>query len=488
MLRNRLPFVLVICAFLLTLGSLSPAFAAESTDYVVMFDESNFDIDEARASLEASGGTIINDYLEEIGIAIVRTNTLNFVGAASSTHGLSTIAENVQINFGENVVTPAHAYSLADLTDSPYGNIATPSLANLPNADLNPGGVTDPTLAAAYAPLQWNMRVMETERAWAEGHLGDPNVTVAVLDSGVDWTHPEVAGTIDTDRSRSFVPEEEALIQELFPGAFPFADLHFHGTFHAAIIACRSLVTACVAPNTTIVGIKVLDQTLSGNAAAMVNGIMYAARIKVDVLAITFAKKLDRSIPEERQAFQAIRRALLHAWDRGVFVAADGGADVFIGGVDADEDGAQAFFPAQGTRQNVTVSSVGKDNLTANFSNWGSSLIVAAGPGGHFAGGAGDEPGNHVLSPCSRFSTLIPSCQTPTDEDPVRWVFIIGPSVASAHVAGVAALVDSTRGGAIHGSWLRSRLLRNSDDLGEPGFDNRYGRGRINAYKAVTLP
>ena len=112
------------------------------------------------------------------------------------------------------------------------------------------------------------------------------------------------------------------------------------------------------------------------------------------------------------------------------------------------------------------------EDALAGYSNYGSSAISVAAPGGNASA---------VWAACSRTSLVIPICQTGT--------FIVGlggTSMASPHVAGTAALVVEDVG---HGNpaQVRARLQKTADDLGKPGTDPAYGKGRINVPAALGL-
>jgi subtilisin family serine protease len=107
----------------------------------------------------------------------------------------------------------------------------------------------------------------------------------------------------------------------------------------------------------------------------------------------------------------------------------------------------------------------------AGYSNYGRSAITVAAPGGNF---------RVVWATCSRFSLPIPVCQTGNFT-----VGISGTSMAAPHASGVAALIASE--GVTGPGQIRSRLQQSADDLGQPGVDPIYGKGRINAARAAGL-
>ena len=103
----------------------------------------------------------------------------------------------------------------------------------------------DPTTAALYS-WQWNMRSIGAPKAWAAGKLGSPNVTVAILDSGIDYDARDLNGLVDLSRSRSFVPSDDAITAALFPNRHPVSDYHGHGTNVATQVSSKAVAFAGV--------------------------------------------------------------------------------------------------------------------------------------------------------------------------------------------------------------------------------------------------
>jgi subtilisin family serine protease len=115
------------------------------------------------------------------------------------------------------------------------------SVTTAQGASVSMASASDPT-AAAFYPLQWNMRAIGADSAWAGGALGAPEVTIAIIDSGIDYTYPDLAGRVDLARSASFVAADDALVASLFPGRHPITDLNGHGTAVAAVASSNGLV------------------------------------------------------------------------------------------------------------------------------------------------------------------------------------------------------------------------------------------------------
>jgi hypothetical protein len=103
---------------------------------------------------------------------------------------------------------------------------------------LSPGNPAD---AEKYTVRQWNMRAISADKAWKAGKLGSQSVRVAVLDTGIDYTHVDLVGRVDLGASKSFLPSEDARLQKFFPGAHPIADLGFHLSHHSMHCTALSL-------------------------------------------------------------------------------------------------------------------------------------------------------------------------------------------------------------------------------------------------------
>src|SRR5688500_9413563 len=112
---------------------------------------------------------------------------------------------------------------------------------------------------AAFFSRQWNLRAIGADVAWAQGHLGSPDVLVGILDSGIDYLHPELAGRVDLSRSISLVPALDAQVASLFPGRHPVTDLNSHGTAMAGLIVSNAHLLAGGSQRTTVFGVKVHD-------------------------------------------------------------------------------------------------------------------------------------------------------------------------------------------------------------------------------------
>ncbi|MCH9648379.1 MAG: S8 family serine peptidase [Deltaproteobacteria bacterium] len=340
--------------------------------------------------------------------------------------------------------------------------------------------------------LHWDLMKIQADQAWMAGFTGDPSVTVAILSSGLDYTHPELAGKVDLERSRNFLPEDAAMVQDLFPGAHPVADLGLHGSYVASMIACNAFGIACVAPNITLVGVKVLNFREEGTLADLVTGILYAGHIRSDVIVLPEPMgTLDLTRPAEIIEYIVLLRAILRARIRGALVLAGAWPEDLMGlGQNADDDGPVVLIPAQAGA--TAVAATGTDDQWSGLSSFGFSLVDVAAPGGQVDLETGLPPTDVFAFSwgiCSSFTQFDRFGSFPAEcnkEAEPQYLFSLGLRPAVAFAASTAALIDSTRQGRLRGGALRSRLLRSADDVLTSGRDAFTGRGRINALEAVS--
>lgn len=460
--------------------SLGGSASANGHDYLVEFGGADIPHD-LSACILALGARVI-DTLPELKIAVVADLT----DAAAAT--LAAQADVAHVTPDEHL-----PQAEPDLVNG-FGHL-TQSVAAT--------GGADPTAAIAY-PYQWNMRAIEANRAWAAGFLGSPDVRIAIIDTGIDPAHPDLADLIDPVRSTSFCPGQNEVIAQEFPGYPTWTDLSGHGTWVASFAASKGVVLAGVTSRSTLIAVKTHGPFDCGPGfgyyANMFRSIIYAANNGADVINLSqgthFVSKVGEG-PFFASFTLAVRYALQKGVSAVVVSAGNNGVDL-----DRGVNGAMMFCDLPGV---LCVSATGPTDFgpqamgpfinvdtPAFYTNYGASAIHVAAPGGNlgFDGdgrvvGLGtlfgacattdrrfDAQGNVVPGLCSRNGFLF------RDN--------LGTSGSAPHVSGLAALLVSQfgRGSAAR---VRAAILNSADDLGKPGLDPFYGRGRINVGRALGV-
>jgi len=361
-------------------------------------------------------------------------------------------------------------------------------------ADVEENAVTPAD--ETFINLQWNMSAIEAPAAWSAGYTGN-GVRVAVLDGGIYNTHVDLTGNVDVVNSRSFVPGF-AFNQDV--GTF------WHGTHVAGIIAAmdNGIGTIGVAPNATIIGVKVLHNG-SGTFGQVIQGIVYASTpiadggAGADIINMSLGALFPRGGGNTGAGLliAALNKAVNYAGKNTLVVSAAGND-----GFDLDHSGSYIAVPAM-SGSGIAVSATGPVGFAvgypsgamnfrrpASYTNYGSSIIWVAAPGGDYMlpGTANCSiprvPAGSVTTQCWVFDMVI-SCSRGSGGSISTYTWAAGTSMAVPHVAGVAALIKQRYPGISVGA-LKNFLANTADDEGKRGFDPFYGRGFINARRAVT--
>jgi lantibiotic leader peptide-processing serine protease len=327
-------------------------------------------------------------------------------------------------------------------------------------------------------------------------------VRVAVLDSGIDVDHPDLAPNLNLALSRSFMPGPPVAAPPTGPPSFTGPP--HHGTWVAGIIAAadNGIGTIGVAPEAELVALRVCPDNARGCPdSAILPALVYAAEIKSDVINLSLGEWLPRrgfvdangtyvSAADVAEVNVARTRALNYAHERGATIVA--GTANQARDLDADRDGVQVFVQLPHV---IAVSATGPRgwgsdpttdlDLPACYSNYGQSVVDLAAPGGNIDCSLPFPPPPPwsfctvvITLPCFAFDTVV----GPTING---WSVNFGTSAATPHVAGVAALVIGAHGGQMNPDAVEAILRNSADDLGKPGVDDYYGHGRVNAARAV---
>ncbi len=289
-----------------------------------------------------------------------------------------------------------------------------------------------------YYSYQWNLPDINMPQAW-QLTKGDNTVIVAVLDTGVSSTHPDLQSVLVT--GYNFVSDDTNTNDDFG-----------HGTHVAGIIDAdtnNAMGVAGVdwgeANSIKIMPVKVLNSAGKGSDYCIAQGIVYAVTHGAKVINMSLGGSDYSSIEEEACAF---------AYNNGVVLVAAAG----------NEDQSTLDYPAAFSTV-IPVSAVGPDNERASYSNYSSNVLWA--PGGDYT----NSNQNMILS--TYYATS-------TQEN--TYAYMEGTSMAAPHVSAVIALMIS-RG--ITGPANIWNILENTAQS-VLASQNYGGYGLINAYSAIT--
>lgn len=359
------------------------------------------------------------------------------------------------------------------------------------------GSQAAPQTAVVFA-RQWNMRQISAPQAWAAGHVGSPSVTIAILDTGIDYLSADLTPVVDLSRSVSFVPSDDALLAAVFPGTHPIADMDGHGTNVATQASSAAVYFAGVGSRTTLMGVKVCGFVV-GNCptVGLMNGIVYAVDNGADVINMSLGGGfLKRDLPGY---VAVLNRALQYAEKNNVVLVVSAGNEAL------DLDHTPNLFKTYCSASHVIcVSATGPNSSGAAnvgpfpdadqpafYTNFGRSSVSVAAPGGNYVpSGNSYLTAAWVWSVCPKTMLAIQGGQlfyTTCSAFPqnVYANGYAGTSQASPHVAGLAALLIAN--GVTKPSQIRNAISKGADDLGQRGTDPYYGKGRINVAKTLGL-
>jgi hypothetical protein len=386
--------------------------------------------------------------------------------------------------------------------------------------------------SAILGSWQWDMRLIGLDTTfWKKNKLGSKNVTVAIIDTGLDYDNRDLNTLVDLTRSASFAttwvgdtttfnnPSPDTLTisdaeisATRFPSRNVIQDFNGHGTNVGAIVSSRAFAFAGVTANTTLIGVKVLGRNGQGNFGQILSGVLFAADQHADVANMSLGGAFSKA--GNGSLVGLINKVFNYAKQQGMLIVTSAGND----GADLQHNG-NAFASFCDAPHVICVSSVGPttwldfdaptfvahSDAPAFYTNYGRSVVSVAAPGGNgvptadgkslvpstgWPWGVGPDKlglASWVWSFCTRtkmnivgktgaFGNLVrdPGCATGG-----QLTGFIGTSQASPHVAGLAALLIAETGKGNPAS-IKHQIEQSADPI-----NPLLGSGRINVPKAL---
>jgi thermitase len=288
--------------------------------------------------------------------------------------------------------------------------------------------------------LQWGLPKIQAPAAW-DMTTGSSNVTIAVVDSGLDMALAEFSGRIVHPRDFVNVPPDDDP-----------EDTCTHGTHVAGIAAAmgnNGVGVAGAAWNVNVMPIRSLTNysgNCTGTEADIYDGIHWAVDNGAQIINLSLGRSRAAADHTCEQDYPTMSSAVQYAYDAGVLVVAATGNN----GVPRDE----LYCPAYQTAALAVGATDSSDNR-AYYSNYG--------------------PGIDVVAPGSSVYSTLPGGS---------YGYKSGTSMATPYVAGLAALLWSMDA-SLSRDDVWTTIEQTSDDLGSAGWDEQYGYGRINALQAL---
>ncbi len=459
--------------------------------YVVLYKQGASTAD-AQQLVSASGGSLVANW-SQIGVVIARSSSPTFATAVEKSKKVEGAATTAGL---EAKVAP-------DATD------AGPLPGNAPAPNSENDNLTG---------LQWDMRQIN---AFAAHDItgGSPNVVVGDVDTGLDFTHPDLAPNYDAANSTDC---SSGTPQPLVAGN----DVNGHGTHTAGTIAAAANGTGIVgvAPNVKIAGIKSSNNDGFFFPEMVICSYMWVAARGIDVTNNSYFADpwLFNCVndAEQRVIWKAERRAIQHAQKNGtVVVASEGNESTDLSHPRVDVISPD-FPPGSEQEREITnacrvvpvevpgvvgVTATGDLSLKSFYSSYGVSTADVAAPGGDSILQVTAEATNgRVLSTYPAGNACLRPVLDPTTG--ASYCYLQGTSMAGPHAAGVAALIISQTGktgGSVAAALQRATNALPCPDIslyapfpqnsGEPqrcqggtGHNSFYGSGEIDALKAVS--
>ncbi len=458
----------------------------ETKRWVVIFHQPSSIPAGSHESVALAGGTVTAE-LSEIGVLVATSSNPGFATEIAKNKKVAEVTEDVEMQL---IPTPEQLQAQA----------VDPSAAG--DGPVEPAGSDAQTGPdPLYNPFQWDKkRIRASNQGSYAVQQGRPDVIVAVLDTGAQILpnpHPDIQPNLDVARSRAFFPVQASPNGDPNPAAWD--DRNGHGTHCMSNVGApiNGIGMVGVAPRVRLVALKVLGDNGSGSFVSLAQALIYAGNNKFDVASMSLSGYLRRSNQSSHILIKLVQRAVNYARTNGVTPVAALGNDGFNV---SDGDFFRDFITVPAEVDGVIgVSATGFTNLKAAYSNYGVGKTDVSGPGGDFRSGPAPHLGL-VLGAWAPDNTSLPGAS---------YVLSAGTSMACPQAAGVCALIISQHGDfspdnsqKLHMSPQHVEALLQQTANNQPcpdvyvvptqscqgnaGYNNFYGKGLVDALKAVT--
>lgn len=296
----------------------------------------------------------------------------------------------------------------------------------------------------------WGVRYIGSQPVHNQ-NINGTGVKIAVLDTGIDFTHPDLTGSYKGGYdfvNNDPVPWDDNCHEGGFGNVC-------HGTHVSGTIAAEhnGFGVVGVAPGASIYAVKVLDGGGGGSASSIISGIEWANNSGMNIISMSFGKDENNT---------AMLDAVNAAYNSGILLVASGG----------NTYGGSVVYPAAYDSV-IAVTAIDQNGQKADLSPKGQKIEVAA-------------PGVNINSTiCITANAFATSCLQE------GYGLLSGTSMAAPHVSGEAALIFSTNFPDVNGDGHRDnkdvrQIIDNTAfDTGVPGRDDIYGYGIVDVSKAL---
>lgn len=356
---------------------------------------------------------------------------------------------------------PGFSVFAAGVSNSPAA-VSVPVSANDGLMHIDAVSVNDPGFTNQWDDVnkQWALAKADFIDAWSTT-TGQSSVVIAEIDTGIDAQHEDLsAGQI--------IAGYDFLNNTLIPAGAD-SDDNGHGTLVAGVIGATANNFRGIAGadwNVSIMPLKVLDSTGSGNSANVAAAIVYAADHGANIINMSFGG----------QGFSndtTLSGAIAYAYNKNVTLVAAAGNDVSTDGGDMDVNPVFPVCDDNGQNMVIGVAATDDNDQKGSFSNFGRSCVDVSAPGVHILSTINIDPATGAA-------------------DPNGYAYASGTSLAAPYVSAEAALILSKYPTATNRE-ISYRIINSTDPIntlnstqcdGGP-CAGLIGSGRINAALAL---